>query len=126
MITKFKLFENDEFDPNDPYNEEVWDDAAFHKMENPNSWKGVPFWIGVADKSDGEILKTWTYDIARMKDFHHQWYMDERFLDEIENGKLFIFWGNAPGDIELDWNFEWEKEEYDMLVTKILKQLDDN
>ena len=68
MITKFKLFE-----------------SKISPVKNPVSWEGKPFWIGIFDALDGEIIDTWTYETAESNDFHHSFYMAIPYLDKIKD-----------------------------------------
>lgn len=56
------------------------------KINNPMSWKGKPFWIGIVDLIDGEIISTWTYEKAESCDFHHSFYMDSMYQEKIDEG----------------------------------------
>lgn len=105
MITNFKIFERADNNP-----------------VNPVSWHGKPFWIGIFDYLDGEIIATWNFETAENAGFHHNFYMDQEYLDKISNDEYGIFWFNSKNDCEID-NRDLKKHDND-LVKKIKSQLD--
>jgi len=112
MITKFKLFESRMVNPN----------------KNPVSWNGKPFWIGIVDLRDAEIIATWTYEHAKSHDFHHSFYMDREYQEKLDDGEYGIFWvnKNKDGTLDLDcWGDDVEKgvtvDVYNKLKKKLIK-----
>ena len=88
----------------------VWDLKTIKKVEqqsvtastkNTATWKGKPFWIGVADAVDGKIQAVYTYETAAGSDFHHSHYMDTHLQDKITDGSYVVFWMNGD-KIEFD------------------------
>ena len=71
--------------------------------KNIGSYKGKPFYIGVFDTRDGHVLATYTYEKAAENDFHHNFYVADRYLDAIDNGEAALFWMNSDGSIETEW-----------------------
>jgi hypothetical protein len=58
---------------------------------NGATYKGKPFWIGVADALDGEILGVYDFDTAESYDFHHSFYVPGNLQDKLDNGEAFMF-----------------------------------
>ena len=100
MIISFKIFE-----------------SKISKEKNPVTWKGIPFWIGIVDKSDGEIIAVWTYEKAKSCDFHHSFYMTD-YLEKIDDEEYGIFWFNDDEDID-----GWDNSVTPELMGKILDQV---
>lgn len=99
MVTNFKIFES-------------------RINKNPATWKGKPFWIGIVDLRDGEIIATWTYQKAKSCDFHHSFYMDEEYLEKIKGEEYGVFWFNKGG-LET-----WDNFPKPDIYQKIYDQLD--
>ena len=103
MIISFKIFE-----------------SKISKDKNPVTWKGIPFWIGIFDSTDGEIIDTWTFETARDCDFHHSFYMNIEYLDKIKDGEYIVFWFNN-NTCEID---NRNMDNYEHFLKKIISQLD--
>ena len=83
MIKFFKMFE-----------------STLTKVKNPIIWKGKPYWIGIVDLMDGEIIMMYTYQKASNYDFHHSFYMDLEYQEKIKDGEYGIFWFNDFNDLD--------------------------
>ena len=101
MIKFFKIFESE------------------IKNKNPMKWKGIPFWIGIVDLLDGEIISTWTYQKAEIYDLHHSLYMDKTYLEKIDDEEYGVFWFNNPNDLDF-WDYSGITSD---IVKKIKKQI---
>ena len=78
-------------------------DLEENTNKNIGSYKGKPFYIGVFDTRDGHILATYTYETAEDNDWHHSFYVADRYLEAIDNGEAALFWMNSDGSIETEW-----------------------
>lgn len=107
MIIKFKLFEK----------------LKKVTAKNPASWKGTPFWIGVIDNRDYQIVATWTYERAESCDFHHSFYMDIEYQNLISDEIYTIFFFNGD-DVEIDNRGILSREEEIKISESIWKQVD--
>ena len=97
-------------------------EATLKKSKNPVKWKGKPFWIGIVDLRDGEIIVTWTYQTAKSCDFHHTFYMDREYREKIDNDEYGIFWFNEPDDLDF-WDISGIS---DKVYTRIMQQVQEN
>lgn len=75
------------------------------------TYEGEPFFSGVYDNADGEIMAVYSYRTAERAGFHHSLYVDPFLLDVLKDGSASFFWVTEDGKIE-DWNgsTEWIKE----------------
>jgi len=90
--------------------------------KNVGSFRGKPFYIGVFDTRDGHVLATYTYEKAAENDFHHNFYVADRYLDAIDNGEAALFWMNPDGSIETEWT---SGKASPQIVKSIQSQLDE-
>jgi len=88
------------------------------KNKNPVKWKGIPFWIGIVDLIDGEVISTWSYETAESHDFNHSFYMNLEYLEKIDDGEYGIFWFKNKNKLD-----GWDEYLTSEIKEKIYKQI---
>jgi N12 class adenine-specific DNA methylase len=90
-------------------------------VKNPATFKGKPFWIGMASTQDGQIEEVHTYEEAEDHDFHHSLYFSPGRVERADEGDLAIFWLDDKGKVQIWPTFGTEPGKMDADFVRLLE-----
>jgi hypothetical protein len=72
-------------------------------INNRGIYNNKRFWIGCVSLLDGRIEEVYTYEQAKVVDFHHTRYFSVTACEKFNNYESAIFWINDFSEIEGKW-----------------------